>query len=144
MPGPQAIEQLNRYLRGELSAVASYDQAIAKIEENPSLKKVLGGCRASHQQRVEWLRAAVLALGGTPARHTNARGTLAEWVERGATTLGLRVAMKALEEGEALGLNGYEKEVTQLPPTLRGFVEARLLPEQRHTHATLTQITSRL
>jgi len=28
--------------------------------------------------------------------------------------------------------------------TLRGFVEARLLPEQRHTHATLTQITSRL
>ena len=55
---------------------------------------------ASHQQRTEWLRAAVLALGGTPA--------------------------------------------SALPPELREFVEQRLLPEQRHTHATLTQVTSRL
>lgn len=140
----EALEQLNRYLRSELSAVDTYAQAISQIEDNPSLAKLLDGCRASHQQRTEWLRSAVLALGGTPAHHTSAKGVLAQWAERGAAVFGLKTAMKALEEGEALGLSGYEDSLAVFPPALREFVEQRLLPEQRHTHATLTQVTSRL
>jgi len=144
MVSPGAVEQLNRYLRNELSAVDTYAQAISQIEDNPSLSKLLEGCRSSHQQRTEWLRAAVLALGGTPAQHTNAKGVLAQWVERGAAVFGMKTALKTLEEGEALGLSGYEKGLSGLPADLREFVEQRLLPEQRHTHATLTQVTSRL
>lgn len=144
MVGLDAVEQLNRYLRHELAAVDTYAQAISQIEDNPSLAKLLEGCRTSHQQRTEWLRATVLALGGTPAHHTSARGVLAQWVERGAAVFGIKTALKALEEGEALGLRGYEKALPALPPALRGFVEHRLLAEQRHTHATLTQVTSRL
>ncbi len=141
----RCIDVLNGFLRAEMSAVETYEQAIAQLPEDElSLKKVLGNCRESHEQRVQWLEAEVDGLGGKPATHLSSTGALAKLVERGAAVFGKKAAMKALEEGEAFGLNSYEHDSSDLTPALQQFVEDRLLPEQRHTHATLTQVTSRL
>lgn len=143
------IDALNGYLRAEMAAVETYQQAADQLDDEPSLEKILGNCRDSHQQRVEWLRSAILALGGEPAKRLGATGKLAKLTERGAASFGTKAAMKALEEGEARGLRHYEEAVAASSSKLstddlRRFVELRLLPEQRNTHATLTQVTSHL
>ena len=147
MPNPtqRLINQLNSFLRVEMSAVHTYKQALKLLDDEPSLKKLLSTCLQSHEQRAESIRTQVLALGGAPAKHLNPKGAFIKLMERGAALWGLKAAMKALEEGEALGLNEYERQTGEdLPAELRELVESRLLPEQRHTHATLTQVTSRL
>src|SRR6478752_64375 len=57
-------DALNELLRGEISAVETYDQAIAKFEAQP-LASDLRRIRDEHQHAVVALRERVTAFGGT-------------------------------------------------------------------------------
>ena len=57
------ITQLNSFLRGELSAVETYDQAIAKLGDDPAVRGKLDNCRTSHQLRATLLREEILPVG---------------------------------------------------------------------------------
>ncbi|MBP9146017.1 MAG: hypothetical protein KBF21_17240 [Thermoanaerobaculia bacterium] len=45
------VTQPSSSLRGELSAVEACEQSIAKIDDEPTLRAELEGCRLSHQRR---------------------------------------------------------------------------------------------
>lgn len=134
------IDHLNSFLRGELSAVETYDQALEKLSSEPTLAAPLRSCRGSHQRRVELLRTEIQRLGGTPADGSGAWGGFAKLVEGGAKMFGKKAALAALEEGEDHGRDDYQRELDELSPTTRSFVQTQLVPEQRRTHDALASL----
>jgi bacterioferritin (cytochrome b1) len=127
------VDQLNSFLRGELAAVETYDQALSKIDDR-QLKKPLREVRASHDRRAYLIRQRILVLGGEPAASSGMWGGIAKLVEAGAAAFGVSPAIAALEEGEDRGRDGYRKELDDLSPETQAFVSDTVLPEQLRTH----------
>ncbi len=135
---PDDLSHLNSFLRGEISAVETYDQAIEKLADEPAIRQTLTGCRASHQKRVSLLREEITRRGGEAADGSGVWGAFAQLVEGGAKLFGKQAAIAALEEGEDHGRDDYKRELENLSADVRRFVEAELLPEQTLTHDVLS------
>jgi uncharacterized protein (TIGR02284 family) len=133
----QQLDQLNSFLRGEISAVETYRQALAKVDDVRA-KTELEQCRQSHQRRVDLLKTRIIQLGGQPAESSGAWGAFAKAAEASATAFGSKAAIDVLEEGEDHGLKDYQKHLAQLDPDSRAFVEHELLPAQQQTHGVLS------
>lgn len=138
------IDQLNSFLRGEISAVETYDQAIKKLADEPALAESLRACRASHDRRVNALRSEIRRLGGDPAEGSGVWGAFAKAVEGGAKVFGKSAAIAALEEGEDHGRDDYLGDLEKLTPAIKSFVQTQLVPEQKRTHDALSRLKSSL
>ena len=133
------IDQLNSFLRGERSAVATYEQVIQKAD-TPNVIVDLQNGQESHRRRVELLETKISALGGEPAKDGGAWSALAKTVQGGAAVLGLNPAIAVLEEGEDHGLKDYRQNLDQLSPEMNTWVATQLLPEQERTHDRLSKL----
>lgn len=136
---PTDIKQLNSFLRGELSAVETYGQAIEKLSAS-TVRTQLSDCRGSHARRVELLRSYISKLGGVAADDSGVWGDFAKIVEGGATMLGPTAAIAAIEQGEDHGRDDYKRGINDLTPAARTFVSGQLLPEQEHTHEVMSRL----
>jgi demethoxyubiquinone hydroxylase (CLK1/Coq7/Cat5 family) len=139
----QTVDKLNSFLRGEISAVETYRQAIEKLRNKPEVA-ALSDCLRSHEQRVTMLKEEVLRRGGEPARGSGTWGTFAKLVEGGAKALGDKAAIAALEEGEDHGRDDYRRDTEELSPDARLFVEQNLIPEQMRTHRLMSLLKSEM
>jgi hypothetical protein len=137
------VDKLNSFLRGEISAVETYRQAIDKLSGTPEAS-TLNDCMQSHEQRVHLLEEEIRRRGGQPAEGAGAWGTFAKLVEGGAKAFGEKAAIAALEEGEDHGRDDYMRDMKKLPPDARELVEHRLLPEQLRTHQVLSSLKKSL
>lgn len=137
------IEQLNSFLKGELSAVETYRQCIEKMDD-ASVVLQLQKLQASHAQRVFLLTEKIRALGGMPAGDSGVWGSFAKLVEGGSKLFGKAAAISTLEEGEDHGKKDYLKDVGELSPTVRSFVENQIIPEQLRTHDALSSLQERV
>lgn len=135
----QTVDQLNSFLRGELSAVETYRQALSKLSDSTH-RAVLEQCAVSHQERADLLTQEIRRLGGDPAESSGAWGTFAKLVTGGAKVLGEKAAIAALEEGEDHGRNDYQRDVGALEASARRLVEAQILPEQLRTHSAMSAL----
>src|SRR4051794_9547667 len=98
---------LNRLIRGELSAVETYRQALDKMKDAPEATE-LHALMVEHRSAVQALREHVIQHGGTPATGSGPWGTWAKFVEGAAQLFGNAAALKALKEGEEHGIHEYE------------------------------------
>jgi demethoxyubiquinone hydroxylase (CLK1/Coq7/Cat5 family) len=130
------VGKLNSFLRGEISAVETYRQALEKISD-PSIRSQLEQCEQDHEQRIELLRERILALGGTPDQGSGAWGVWAKLVQGGGNLLGEKTALQALEEGEDHGLNDYRRDLDELDGETRSWVESNILDRAKRTHGAL-------
>jgi bacterioferritin (cytochrome b1) len=132
---------LNKLLRGELSAVETYRQALERLASSTCATELMEN-RRSHEQRVEMLRNHILRLGGKPSDSSGPWGGFARLVEGGAKLFGEKAAIAALEEGEDHGLKLYRdrSDVEKLDLATRDLVERSLLPEQERTHRTASAL----
>jgi hypothetical protein len=137
----QDIHQLNSFLRGELSAVETYQQCIDKMSDG-NIVAQLRALQESHRRRAELLTDRVRMLGGKPAQGSGVWGSFAKVAEGSAKLFGEAAAVSALEEGEDHGRDDYRRDVDKLSPTERHFIEAEIMPEQQRTHDALTRIES--
>ena len=135
------IDQLNSFLRGELSAVETYQQCIDKMSDR-NIVAQLRSLQESHRRRAELLTDRVRMLGGKPAQGSGVWGSFAKVAEGSAKLFGESAAVSALEEGEDHGRDDYRRDVEKLSPTERNFIESEILPEQQRTHDALTRIES--
>lgn len=140
MGSEQSIDQLNSFLRGEISAVETYLMALEKLDAGSPARTDLQTCMQSHQDRVTLLRDAITAAGGEPAEGSGPWGALAKAIEGGARLLGDKVAVSALEEGEDHGLKDYKKDTADLDAAARAMVTGRLLPLQQQTHDRMSAL----
>jgi hypothetical protein len=133
------LDTLNSFLRGEISAVETYRQALEKIDD-VTLRPRLQECWRSHEERAAKLRNMIAQLGGKPAEGSGAWGGFAKLVEGGAKVFGVKAALAALEEGEDHGLRMYRSDLDKLDATSRSFVETDLLAAQQRSHDTMSAL----
>lgn len=138
------ISQLNTFLRGELSAVETYDQALHRLNGDAAVVAALRAARDSHQQRAETLRRAIEQLGGVPSAIYGLWGSFAKLVEGTSGSFAEAAAIAALERGESYGRDDYEHRAEDLSPWLRSFIESQLVPEQRRSLQSVTDLRKRL
>jgi uncharacterized protein (TIGR02284 family) len=142
MAKKSSVDQLNSFLRGELSAVETYRMALDKLDANSPLRTEIHTNMASHQERVTALREAIMQLGGKPSESSGPWGAFAKAVEGTARAFGDKAAIAALEEGEDHGLRDYKGELDDkdLDLSSRALLTSRLLPAQQATHDRMSAI----
>ncbi len=146
MATKSSVDQLNSFLRGELSAVETYRMALDKLDAGSPARIEVESAMQSHQQRVTLLKDAVIQLGGKPAESSGPWGAFAKAVEGAARVFGDKAAIAALEEGEDHGLKDYKNGIDDkdLDAQARTIVSGQLLPEQQRTHARLSALKKQL
>lgn len=138
------IDQLNSFLRGEMSAVETYRIALEKLDASSTYRNQLETCRASHLARVTKLQEKIRQLGGKPSDTAGAWGAMVGAIETSAAMLGDKVAVAALEEGEDHGLRDYRIDLDSLSGETRQLVMTELIPKQAETHRMLSDLKLRL
>jgi demethoxyubiquinone hydroxylase (CLK1/Coq7/Cat5 family) len=135
------IDQLNSFLRGEISAVETYRMARDRVSVVGPQGEI-DQCMRSHEERVQALTSRIVALGGEPARSSGLWGAFAKVVEGGAALLGESTAIAVLEEGEDHGVRDYRSALDkndELDVSIRAFV-GELLEKQLRTHAVMSNL----
>ena len=120
----------NSLLRGELSAIETYQQALEKFRGDTAegaLQQIL----AEHGENARLIREHILSMdGGEPATDSGAWGAFAKAVEGTAKLFGESAALKALQEGEEHGINEYEDalESDDVMEEMKDLIRARFIP----------------
>jgi uncharacterized protein (TIGR02284 family) len=137
-------EELNELLRGELSAVDTYDQAIDRFGSEPGADE-LKRMRQDHQDAVATLRDLVGQAGGSPATSAGAWGGFAKAIEGGAKLFGNDAAFTALKQGEEHGIKEYEDALKDedLTASDKATIKDRLLPKVREHVSALDRLRQR-
>ena len=134
----KCVDQLNSLLRGEISAVETYDQAIRKVDdEHTSDATALRAIAQEHGENAQSLRDAIRELGGEADDSSGTWGAWAKTVEGVSRLFGDTSAVKALREGEEHGLKDYEEAVQDVDETSRALFMTRMIPSQERHIATL-------
>jgi hypothetical protein len=100
------IDACNELLRGELSAVETYTQAIESFKTGAE-RAVLERIRSGHEESARKLHNHVLSMDGLPSISSGPWGAFAKTVEGTAKVIGPDMALKALQEGEEHGIKEY-------------------------------------
>ncbi len=128
MENENCINEFNKLLRGEISAIETYVQAIELVEQ--PWKEELRDILKDHQKSAMTIKKHVQALGGEADRESGIWGDFARLVEGSAKLLGTSVAISALKQGELLGIGDYESAIKEdfLKPECRLLISKDLLP----------------
>ncbi|MCA9592129.1 MAG: demethoxyubiquinone hydroxylase family protein [Myxococcales bacterium] len=133
------LQNLCSFQRGELAAVATYEQALEAVQD-PDSKRILLNCLRSHADRAKTLENRISQLGGTPAESAGPWGAMAKALEATARAMGAVPALAVLSEGEGHGLADYERDLPKLAPNNQELVGEMLIPEQRRTLKTIQNL----
>lgn len=127
------IHKLQELLRGEMSAVETYELALKSVN-HVGLHRTLQELLVSHSRRLPKLREKLMGLGGEVPTSSGIWGTFAKVFQSGADLLGDRAAIAALEEGEDRGVALYDGDMAGFDAKTRKLIDIELAPEQRRTH----------
>jgi uncharacterized protein (TIGR02284 family) len=135
------VGTLNSLLRGELAAVETYRQAMAKVKDDPSATE-LARIQAEHQAAVDKLTRMIQDKGGTPSTDSKVWGDFAKAVEGAAKVFGNDAALSALKQGEQHGIDEYEEALRNesIDASFRATIREDLLPKQREHLRTLDNL----
>jgi uncharacterized protein (TIGR02284 family) len=136
---------LNSLLRGEMSAIETYRQAIEKLGDvHDPLVEELRAMQRDHRDASEVLWKHVEQHGGKPSEGSGPWGAFAKAIEGTAKLLGNTSALKALKEGEEHGLKDYEDALNDhdLPADCQALIRG-LIPRQRAHITTLDGLMNR-
>lgn len=138
---------LNSLLRGEMSAIETYRQAIDKLGSDPHDPWIeeLRAIQRDHRDAADALWHHVEQHGGKPSSDSGPWGAFAKAVEGTAKLLGNAAALKALKEGEEHGLKDYEDALNDqnLPADCQILIRG-LIPQQRTHITTLDGLINRV
>jgi uncharacterized protein (TIGR02284 family) len=134
-------DKLNKLLRGEISAIETYRQALEKLDETKNATEI----RRLHDEHIEaanMLRRHIHGHGGQPEKESGAWGAFAKAVEGTAKLFGNAAAMKALKEGEQQGVSDYESALkdADLGTDCKEMIQTKLLPQTRAHIPVLDQL----
>ena len=137
----KTIEQLNVFLRGEISAAETYRMALDKLEasEQSTSQSSVGLLREiqrEHGRCAQTLRDRIQELGGEASDSSGGWGGWAKAVQGTMNLFGDASALKGLKEGEEHGLKDYQRGVDDIDPTSAELVQNQLVPAQQR-HITL-------
>ncbi len=128
--------KLNELLRGERSAVETYQQVFDKVGDDPRADE-LRAVAAEHRHAVQMLAERVVAGGGEPAKDSGAWGTWNKTIMGTAKIFGDKASLSALRSNEERGKKIYQDilQEKQIDPVCRDLIQNHLIPNQiSHIH----------
>jgi hypothetical protein len=133
--GSIKVDELNKCLRSELSAIETYEQALEKNraqygqdEKYVRLSQILG----EHRNAATQLRIIIEQQGATPSTDSGAWGAWSKTVMGAAKLFGDKAALKALKEGEESGLKEYERIARDAGASTENVVSSFIRRQQAH------------
>jgi len=133
------IDHLNALVRGELSAVETYGQAIAALASNPIPELDLN-CNC-HARRVRELSDLITELGGAAETTSGFWGAISVAVTEGATVLGRHAILTVLVKGEEQGLTDYRAAAGKVDERSRQLIEQELIPSQQRVYDRVLRLS---
>lgn len=135
------IDALNALLRGEVAAVETYDQVIAKFA-GQSQAVELQRLRNEHTESAAVLRERVRHFGGDPAEGSGLWGKLTAAITGTAKVFGPAAALGVLKQGEEYGIGQYENALTdpEIDADDKDLIRSRLLPRANSHVAELDRM----
>lgn len=131
------VEELNKCLRSELSAIETYEQALeknrARYGQDESFER-LTRILHEHRDAAARLRTIIERQGGAPSTDSGAWGVWSRTVMGAAKLFGDKAALKALKEGEESGLKEYERVARDAGAATENVVSSFLGRQQAHIH----------
>jgi uncharacterized protein (TIGR02284 family) len=123
------ISVCNELLRGEMSAVETYNQAIEKFADLPAAGE-LQRIREDHSRAASRLADNVRNMGGEPEKGSGAWGVFATAVQGTANLFGPNSALESLQQGEEAGRRDYQDALTddEVMPECKEMIRESLLP----------------
>jgi hypothetical protein len=139
------VDCLNALLRGEVAAVETYDQVIAKFAGHPQAVE-LQRMRDEHEATAAVLRERVRHFGGDPSEGSGIWGKLTAAVTGAAKIFGPASALGALKQGEEYGIGQYENALSdpEIDADDKGLIRGRILPRSNAHVADLDRLTAEL
>jgi rubrerythrin len=140
----ECIDVCNSLLRGELSAIETYNQALEKFEAEVE-RSALQAIRSDHEASASSLREHIIDMGAEPSTDSGAWGTFAQAVEGTAKLLGESPALAALQQGEEHGIDEYEEALrnSDVMEEIKGVIRQELLPRLSEHVAALDRLRAR-
>lgn len=137
----EIAKTLNELIRGERSAVETYQQAFEKVKDDPRTAD-LQAVVSDHQQAIRLLSAKVQACGEKASTDSGTWGTWAQVIMGTAKLFGDRSAVTALMQGEEHGLQQYRDALKgeTLDASSKSIIQNQLLPQQKAHIDTLERI----
>jgi rubrerythrin len=131
MDNEKCIDVCNSLLRGEISAIETYQQAIEKFDQGSEAVK-LQEIKSNHIESARILEEHIRKLGGEPVDHSGIWGMFAKAVEGGAKLFGENSALSALKQGEETGRSQYESAIDNedVMSDFKPVIKSELLPRQ--------------
>lgn len=147
MENPQeyCIKVCNSLLRGELSAVETYTQAIDKHGSNAAAGE-LRRIRSEHSLSANRLSANVRNMGGQPDHDSGAWGIFATAIQCAANLFGPDSALDSLRRGEEAGRSDYQDALLDddVLADCKQLIREELLPRVIHHISTLENLENEL
>ena len=125
----QTIDIFNTLLRGEISAVETYTQAIETFDIDGT-DTALQRIREDHQQNVFELNKFITEANAEPSNDSGTWGGFTQALEGVATLLGESPALKILQIGEEHGISQYESALANVDVSeaAKSLIKRTLLP----------------
>jgi hypothetical protein len=140
----ECIDVCNSLLRGELSAIETYNQALEKFDSEME-RSALRSIQSDHQHSAGRLREHLIDMGAEPAAESGAWGSFAQAVEGTAKLLGESPALAALQQGEEHGVDEYEEALRNrdVMEEIKAVIRQQLLPPLSEHIAALDRLRSK-
>ncbi len=137
----KCIKTCNSLLRGELSAVETYNQAIEKHAGTAATSELMR-IRDEHRQAVSRLTTNVREMGGQPDTDSGAWGAFSNAIQGAANLFGAESAISSLQRGEEHGRNDYRDalEDEHVMESCKNMIRTELLPATESHIATLERL----
>ncbi len=138
---------LDSLLRGEMSAVETYDKGLEKFRDDPTFSSFTSGLahfRDEHQSTVIALRRRIVELGGTPSEGSGVWGAFANFIAGTAKIVGPQSVLAALKQGEKQGIADYQStlEGGKLLTECNDMIRSEFLPKCEKHVVKLDQMIS--
>lgn len=129
--------EINKVIRGEISARNAYEQVMQNISEDPEAKR-LDEFHRDHEETINYWKTQLEFEGQEPEDSSGTWGAAVEAFVGGAKLLGNTTALKALKAGEEHGLTQYQELLNSddISAKHKRYVSEVLIPKQeRHIYS---------
>lgn len=136
------MKEVSELIRGEMSAVKSFDTVIGKMRESQD-RETLKSIREDHVRAIDTLKKYA-GSDDSVVRDTSSSGPWGNFASAfagGASFFGDKVAIKALKLGEEHGISEYRELLknSSISSDVRKVIETELLPQQEKHLSTISK-----
>ncbi len=142
--GRNGAEAIDTLVKGELSAIETYKQALRKVGYGTWPGAELLRIETEHETAAALLKERIRRRGMEPPQTSGLWGAWSNAIEGAAKVFGGKAAIKALKVGEEHGVHEYETALRDesLDPEIKALIRRTLLPQTRAHIPVLERVLS--